>query len=164
MFLNKRQNKRNTCRFQVKLARNGKKPKLEATAYNISTGGMFLRSGHDLYQDKPIYIRSEKPDFKSFELSWETAYIGKIRWIKKMETGIDYGVGIEYLTKGIVPQANGKGLNQTTCSMCGNLTHENIHKTADGVELCLSCFYKVGAMESGITKSGLMRFLSGNVL
>ena len=51
-----------------------------------------------------------------------------------------------------------------TCDMCNYPMDSSMHRTDDGLLLCVDCFWRLEDLEKNTIRDSISRFLTGNVV
>jgi hypothetical protein len=136
-------------------------------SYNFSEGGLYFESFQPLELNSQINIimPNYSPDAHGPEAF--QSYLAVIRWCQKIadEKSSQFGVGVEILARSHERFTNLESQKRQLCDQCDKLLPPASVCRIDGsICLCPDCFHRLDEMPEGAVKSGIKRFLDGNVL
>ncbi len=135
--------------------------------FNFSQGGLYFEPFQSLEPKTQIQIvmPNYSPDTNGPEAF--QSYLAVIRWCHKLsdEKSSRFGVGVEIIEKSHERFINIEMRKRQTCDLCGELMLTASVCRLDGsICLCPGCFDRFDTMPESNIKSGIKRFLDGNVL
>jgi hypothetical protein len=135
--------------------------------YNFCEGGLYFESLQPLELNSQINIimPNYSPDAHGPEAF--QSYLAEIRWCQKIsdEKSSQFGVGVEILERSHERFTNIESQKRKSCDLCDKLLLTASVCRIDGsICLCPDCFDRLDEMPEGNIKSGIKRFLDGNVL
>jgi hypothetical protein len=136
-------------------------------SYNFSEGGLYFESFQPLELNSQINIimPNYSPDAHGPEAF--QSYLAVIRWCQKIadEKSSQFGVGVKILARSHERFTNLESQKRQLCDQCDKLLPPASVCRIDGsICLCPDCFHRLDEMPEGAVKSGIKRFLDGNVL
>jgi hypothetical protein len=135
--------------------------------YNYSPGGMYFEAleSLELNSQIKIIIPNYSPDADGPEAS--QSYLAEIRWCQKLadQKSSRFGVGVEIIKS--IPERfkNIETQKRQTCDLCGKwMLTASVCRLDGSICLCQDCFHRMDEMPESNIKSGIKRFLNGNVV
>jgi hypothetical protein len=138
-----------------------------SSMYNFSQDGLYFESFQPLELNSQINIimPNYSPDANGPETS--QSYLAVIRWCQKIsdEKSSQFGVGVEILERSHERFTNIETQKRKSCDLCDKLLlMASVCRIDGSICLCPDCFDRLDEMPEGEVKSGIKRFLDGNVL
>ncbi len=133
---------------------------LPAHMRNISEGGMYFESRHEVKPHSDVCIRLEKKLPKNFkEIQVYDFYRSKVLWCKEINRGKAWGVGVRHINK--TRCAMGPEFN---CSICEEkIPFGKVHFVKDFVYFCSKCYHEMESCSKD-SQDKIRRLLEGNVI
>ena len=135
--------------------------------YNFSQGGLYFEPIQFLEPHTQINIimPNYSPDTNGPEAF--QSYLAVVRWCQKLpdEKSSRFGVGVEIIERSHDRFINLETQKKKSCDLCGELMLTASVCRLDGsICLCPDCFHRLDEMPESDIKSGIKRYLDGNVL
>jgi hypothetical protein len=143
----------------IRFAKQSTENLLPAYMRNISEGGMYFESRHEInpHSDVCIWLGKKLPK-RLKEIQVYDFYRSKVLWCREINKGKALGVGVQHVNK--TRWAMGP---EFSCSICEEkIPLGKVYFMKDYVYFCSGCYHKMESCSKN-SQDEILRFLEGNV-
>lgn len=143
----------------IKFATQHTENLLPAHLRNISEGGMYFESRHEVKPHSYVYIWLGKKLHENHKkVQIYDFYRSRVLWCREINKGKVLGIGVQHVNK--TRWAMGPKFN---CSICEDqIPFGKVHFVNDYICFCSQCYQEMERC-SKLTRDEILRFLEGNV-